>query len=259
MEVLNTVTQKDVYQFISDLDLTAPRYAFDATQTRSADASEIMKEGKEQSFLADKSLVSFVSGLSEQNRSDVINSMLLAQLAANKKVQNEENILEWYKAFIQVLSNIGWTIESVEISKFESSSALFQLENVIIDILTSAFGSSYLAIIKTALNSLKSLDEGDHKIVAFEKNTHTLSKGIFQIATAVESNNAVSVQLGSFLLTSKDEIRKILLFTSSKDKTTLEYSSRRATLNLEMYSKVRYTVLEKLGDHVINFVAEVDI
>jgi hypothetical protein len=182
----------------------------------------------------------------------------LAQLAANKKHSLESNMQEWYQTFIQVLNKIGWVVEAGEINKFESKESVFEVENVIIDILTAAFGSGYIAIIKKVLESFKQMSEND-KIKVFEKNTHTLSKGCFQIGLASETNGAVSMQLGTFLLTSTNEIKRILFVKVTKDKTTLEYSSRQATFNEEVYAAAREVILKKLSDDITDYVAELEI
>ncbi len=95
--------------------------------------------------------------------------------------------------------------------------------------------------------------------MAFEKNTHSLTKGCFQIALVVEKNDSVSMQLGTFLLTSTNKIKQILFFTSKKDKTTLQYTSRRGTLDTEVYAPVRDAVLQKLGANISTYVAEIEI
>lgn len=246
--------------YVTNLELKYPSEAFEIFKGRDAVEENIVKEGQGQAFLSDKSLVSFVSGVSGQNRKDVLNSTLLAQLAANKKVSIETDMNGWYKAFIEVLGKLGWQIEGAEINTFEAKESLYAVENVIIDILTAAFGGNYVLIIKATLDSLKKMSESnDDKITVFEKNTHTLSKGCFQIALAVQENDAVSMQLGTFLLTSSNEMKKILFIKLEKDKTTLEYTSRKATLNTDVYAAVRETVLTKLSQDVIDYVAEIEI
>src|SRR4051794_9253487 len=176
------ITQ-DLVGYVSDLDLQAPEGRF-ATM-RDAETAPI-KEGQDQAFLADKSLVSFVSEVTGQNRQDVLNSTLLAQMAANKQFPNEADLLDWYRTFIEVLSKIGWEIEAGEFSTFESSKDAFEVQDSIIDILTSAFGAGFIPVILKVLESIKNLSNKDHKIIAFEKNTHSLTKGCFQIALADE-------------------------------------------------------------------------
>lgn len=216
-------------------------------------------QDEEQSFLSSKSVVSFASEVSENNRRDILNSTLLAQLAANKKFPDDVQVLEWYREFVKVLSTIGWVMEEAAFSTFKSAKDIFEVENAIINILTTAFGGDYLSVITKTLDAIKDLSDDNGKITAFEKNTHSLSKGAFQIALAVERNNTVSMQLGTFMLTSSNEIKKILFFKSTTDRTKLEYCSRKATLNEEIYAKVRQIVIDKLGDRVTNFVTEIDI
>jgi hypothetical protein len=260
METVQTPTTQNIIQYVTDLELQKPREPFVQTAFRGPVAADIVKEGEEQSFLSDKSLVSFVSGVSGQNRNDILNSTLLAQLAANKKVAIEDDVLGWYRVFTEVLTKIGWQVENAEINKFESKHNLVEVENVIIDILTAAFGAGSIAIITSTLNALKNMSEkNDQKILAFEKNTHSLSKGCFQVALATEENGAVAMQIGTFLLTAANDIKKILFVKIEKDRTTLEYSSRKATLNTQVYDSVRETVLQKLQQDIKDYVAEIEI
>jgi hypothetical protein len=253
----NTMAAQDPISYVSDLELSFPSEKFETVRTRSGESP--VKEGEEQAFLADKSLVSFISEVSGQNRKDVLNSTLLAQLAANKKYPNEADMLKWYETFIGVLSKIGWNIENAEVSTFEQTKNVFEIEKAIIDILTAAFGGGYIKVISKTLESLKNMSADDKKIIAFEKNTHSLTKGCFQIALAVEKNDSVSVQLGTFILTTNNKIKQILFFKSTKDKTKLQYTSRRGTLNSEIYADVRTTVVQKLGKNISEYVAEIEI
>lgn len=252
------VTQ-DIVGYVSNLEVQPPSRRFPLFRSEATEAAPPVREGEEQAFLADKSLVSFISEVKGQNRKDVLNSALLAQMAANKKFPDEKDMLQWYQSFIEVLSKIGWNIEAAELSTFEASKNVFEIDKAIIEILTSALGGGYMPVIVKTLESIKAMSEDDHKIVAFEKNTHSLTKGCFQIALAIEKNDTVSMQLGTFLLTSTNKIKQILFFTSKKDKTKLQYTSRRGTLNSEAYGMVRDAVLQKLGANINAYVAEIEI
>jgi hypothetical protein len=256
----STIARNEIARYVSNLKLKRPPRPFEIIRTKSAVQPAMVKEGEEQAFISDKSLVSFVSGVKAGNRKDILNSTLLAQLAANKKHSLETDMTEWYKAFIEVLNRIGWVVEEGGMNTFEAKENLFEVENAIIDILTDAFGGNYIAIIKSALGSIKKMSEsGDGKMSVFEKNTHSLSKGCFQVALAVEENDVVSMQLGTFLLTSSNEIKKILFVKFTKDKTKLEYSSRRATFNPDVYAAARQAISDKLSQDITDYVAEIEI
>lgn len=246
----------DLKKYVADLHLSTPSVSYPSTR---AVGRDLVVEGEEQSFLNDKSLVSFVSAVSEQRRKDVLNSVLLAQMAANKQFPNEDQILDWYKQFVLVLNKLGWAIEAADFSTFKSSGNVFEAESAIIDILTTAFGGNLPAVIAKTLSAIKSLADNTGKITAFDKNTHSQTKGAFQIGLAKEENGTVSLQLGTFTLTSSNEIKKILFFKSTKDSTELKYCSRQGTLDEEVYATARQAIVDKLGGKINEFVVEIDI
>lgn len=260
MESTQSKTSRDVVQYVSDLELERPSEAFEHAATRAAVAESLVKDGEEQAFFSDKSIVSFVSNVNGQNRKDILNSTLLAQLAANKQKPIESDLKGWYDKYVEVLENIGWNVERNEINNYEAKESLVEVENVIIDILSATFGANYIAILKKILESLKEMSKSnDGRIKVFEKNTHTMSKGCFQIGLATEENGAVSMQLGTFLLTSTSKITKILFVKIKKDQTKLQYATGQATLNEEVYAAARQTILNKLQKDVTDYIAEIDI
>jgi|SRR5580765_1212328 len=244
----------DVVKYVKNLQIENPVATFPSSK-----AVAQIAEGEEQTFLNAKSLVSFVSEVSGQQREDVLNSVLLAQLAANKQFPEETQLIDWYKSFSKALNNLGWTLEGKEFSTFKSATDIFEVENAIVDILTTAFGGTFKTIITKTLASIKGLSDNNGKITAFEKNTHSLSKGAFQLGLVKVENGTVSLQLGMFVLTSSNEIKKILFFKSSKDKTRLDYCSQKGTLNEDVYSSVREPIVTKLGQKVTDFISEVEI
>jgi hypothetical protein len=251
--------QTDSLQYVKNLEMMDLNESFPVSKSVKPALDESIQEATEQSYLNAKSIVSFVSGISPQNRQDVLNSVLLAQLAANKQFPNENQSLEWYTAFVEILNRTGWVIDQAEFSRFESSDHVFEIENVIIDILVTAFGGTFINVITKTLSAIKSLSDGDGRIKVFEKNTHSLSKGAFQIGVAIEEQGVVSLQIGTFLLTSTGEIKRILFFKTTKDKTSLDYCSRNGTFNESLYSQIRSAVEAKLGKKVTEYIAEIEI
>jgi hypothetical protein len=247
----------DPKKFVSQLELAPVEIAMDRDLTVSG--LQEMTDNEEEAYVNQKSLVSFVSSVSGQNRKDVLNSTLLAQRAADKKYPDPADVRKWYDMYIDVLTQIGWVVEEKNFADFDSSNAIFEMENVVIDILATLVGQNYIAIIKSTLDAVKSLSEGDGRIKIFESNSHNFKKGNFQIGLVNETNGAVSMNLGAFMLESQDGIKKILFFKSGKDKSALSYYSIRCTLNDDMYSLVRKDILKKLGPATSAFIGRLDI
>ena len=120
-------------------------------------------------MIVDKSLISFVSGLSAENRADILESTLLAQFGAKNKIPDDTDVIGWYKAYIEILCKIGWTIEGGEVQHFSAKANVVELQTVIIDILKAAFGADFLQIVTKALDGIQSLADSNGKIEAFEK------------------------------------------------------------------------------------------
>lgn len=254
---------EELKSYVSGLDLKAPKAAYAPSGTVLKSAFKGVERGVEapveESFFNAKSLVSFASGVSAKNKQDVLNSTLFAQLAANKQFPEETQIIDWYKYFMTVMGNIGWIVEANEISEFNSSKDLVEIENVIIDILTTALGGNYVNIITKTLAAIKTLKAGDTTINAFEKNSHSTTKGAFQVGLAVDEGELAALTLGTFLITSSTQIKSILFFKSTKDKIHIEYCSRKATLNPEVYSHIRETINAKINALLSQYVSKIEI
>jgi hypothetical protein len=218
-----------------------------------------VQDGKDQTMIVDKSLISFVSGLSAENRADILESTLLAQLGANSKVADEKDVIAWYKAYVEILTKVGWTMEGGEVQQFSAKANVVELRSVIIDILKAAFGADFLQIVTRALDGIKSLADFNGKIEAFEKYTHSESNGSFQIGVATQEGDAVSMNLGTFLITSTSRISHILFIKFSKDETDLQYASGKLTLDQKIYENVRTLVQNKLSGWAAEFVTEIPV
>jgi hypothetical protein len=133
------------------------------------------------------------------------------------------------------------------------------VENVVLDILGASLGGNAMAIITKTIEAFRKLSNADGRLVAFEKNTHTSEKGTFLIASADETNGVVSLSMAGFVVSSTEQIQRILFFKSTKEKTALQVATRTGTLNTDTYGLVRNDILTKLGVTVNEFIADLEI
>src|SRR5260370_34901933 len=61
---------------------------------------------KEQALVVGSDIISFVKGLTDERRRDIVNATLLAKLVAKKKVPDPTDIFRWYDAYFDVLRHI---------------------------------------------------------------------------------------------------------------------------------------------------------
>jgi hypothetical protein len=253
------MTQAQLLNYVVTMDIDLPQVPFNDKRTlkNNGNIEKVIAENTEQSFMLDKSVLSFSSEVKGQNRKDLLDSMLLAQLAANKATSDKNNVSEWYEKLTEVLSNIGWIVEPFE-STFRAKGSGIEMHNAVIDILTAAFGSNYISIIKKTLEAIKNLSESN-TIKVFSKNTTSSSKGCFMIGAATETDDIVSLELGAFFVTNVQNDTQILFFKMSNVETTLNYSLCKAEFNEPVYSFIRTKVLQKLGGSADEYIREIEI
>jgi hypothetical protein len=251
---------KDPKKFVQSLDLEFPKFAIERLSpeglTRALESGD---DGSPESFINNRSVISFVSDVPGQSRQDVLNSTLIAQLAANKKYPNDADLIKWFETYCEVLSQIGWTFQLKDSSDLSSSKTVFEMDAAIIELIGAAIGANAVAILKSTLAAFKSLSDSDNKIIAFEKNTHSLNKGSFQVGMVSVKDNAVAIRMGGFLLSTEEVIRQILFFKGSKDKFNLQVKTVEGTLNTDVYDLVRNDIKSKLGISTQKYVAELEI
>jgi hypothetical protein len=219
----------------------------------------LLHDKKEQAMLVDKSLISFVVGVNAANRADILESTLLAQLGANARIVDDSDIIGWYRSYVEILTRTGWTMEGGDIQRFSAKASVLEIQSIIIDILAMAFGANLIKIVNKALEAIKSLADSTGKIEAFEKNTHTEKSGSFQIGIATQAKGAVSINLGTFLITSTNKINHILFVKYSNDETDLQYAAGKLTLDQDVYGNIRSLVRQKLNGRLAEFVSNIPI
>lgn len=251
----------DPKKFVSELELSfdAIRMIQPKSKGSMFDATESADAGDPAAFIVNKSLVSFVADVGAQNRMDVLNSTLLAQLAANKQFPDEKNLIEWFNAYTEVLSKIGWVMTGKDFVDVSTDKNLFEVENVVLDIIGASIAGNALAIVTKTIEAFRKLSNGDSRLIAFEKNTHTSEKGTFLIASADETNGIVSLNMAGFVISSRQKIVQILFFKSTNEKNSLKVATRNGTLATDTYALVRNDVQAILGEKVNEFVASLEI
>ena len=99
-------------------------------------APTLPPDGQAEGYVCNGSLVSFVSNLTGQQKQDILDSSLLAQLAASKKYDREKDTENWYKFYTKVMENVGWVIQGFRFNKHDSKQSDFKLSQLTLEILS---------------------------------------------------------------------------------------------------------------------------
>ena len=214
---------------------------------------------KNQAMVVASDIVSFVKGVSNERRQDSVNSSLLAQLVANKKVPDKTNIIQWYNAYFDVLENIGWVIQDRSFSSYTEEADGLEAHEAILKVASVFLGASpaALAIVTSTLEALKSMDSSKPWMTIFDRESKQAKTGHFQIALAEQGDNdQFFVSLMAFSLKAESTITQILFFKIRNDEVELEKCSGKVTINDEVLSSIRDQVKQKIAAHSNDYIAK---
>lgn len=218
-----------------------------------------LRDQPPQAFVNDGSVQAFVSGMSEKLRHDVLNSTLLAQLAATKKFDRFRDSENWYKFYREVLENVGWVIQAFDFTKFETSGDTFSVASDVIGVLLAICTGDESALVQSALNAVKNMTDGDSRLVLFETESHSTNQGSFQISAAAEDKGLAVLKFGGFRFDSSQNVTRVLFFSFSSASASLFKGAQTVVLNDDVYSKVRADIVTKLGDKAKKYIKDIEI
>ena len=214
---------------------------------------------KNQAMVVASDIVSFVKGVSSERRQDIVNSSLLAQLVANKKVPDKNNIIEWYNAYFDVLENIGWVIQDRSFSSYTEEADGLEAHEAIIKVASVFLGAApaALAVVISTLEALKSMDSSKPWMTIFDRESKQAKTGHFQIALAEQGDNdQFLVSLMAFSLKAESTLTQILFFKIRNDEVELEKCSGKVTINDKVLSSIRDLVSQKIAAHTSDYIAK---
>lgn len=256
---MNTISVDHARSYVNSLELPP------GTRTRGESVDTVkfnFDEIKDQAMVVGSDIVSFVKGVTPERREDIVNSSLLAQLAAKKKVEDMTKIYEWYDAYFDVLINIGWVIQDRGFATYTEASENFEAHEAIIKVATSLLGptAATLTVVKATLDALKSMSEDSPWITLFNRESQSANTARFQVTQAEQGDSDdFLVSLMAFGLKAKAELTQVLFFKFKSSEATLNHYSGKVTINSHVLSSVQEPIKEKIAEFANDYIKELPI
>jgi len=258
--------------FVGRLALPEPREYASLTETVSRAARDFSgamadlqpTSGKSAAVNAG-SLTSFVEGLDGQDKADVMNSTLLAQLAANNAYDRYKQPLNWFKFYSNVVQNV-WNRDHIirmlpEFVSYTSGGATVNIDQAVLKNLGALCAGNEIAVVKATMDSLKKQAAGSPQITIWDANASHGTAGNFQILRCVKaSENALFMLMGATQFTARTSRGGFLWWTWSSSEIEIKTAAQILVLDVNIYGKFfRDPVRNKLGDRAQTFIADLPI
>lgn len=162
-----------------------------------------------QAVIAGSSVVSFVPGVEAQDQKDIINSLALAQLSADKRFNRVNQMQAWFEVFISKLVEIGWVPDEEMLGvEVPHKQVYFDLEEAALHNLQGIKQASLRKVVKASIESLR-LDTVAQDI--FETRSRSGAVAYYQFVPC-ESRQALGnyIYVSGMQVTSRRDVRNIL-------------------------------------------------
>lgn len=244
----------DKVSFVKSLELAEGR-RFGAVFTK----LDLPPGNKQQGYVNDGSLVSFTSNLKGLQKQDVLNSSLLAQLAANKKYDRLEDSKNWYMFYTNVMATVGWAMQSFQFDEYDSTSSKVNVSQVTLELLSSILGGDQkmMEVVKKTIDGLAKNSQG---ATLFHSSSASNKHGNFQVVPCnVDKSNQVNVAFLGCFFQASEVTKDYFFFDYKKEDIHLFKGTQVFTLDQEIYGQVREDVIKKLGDNAHTKIHDLDI
>jgi hypothetical protein len=255
-----TIEVSAAQAFVSSLQLPLPRMGATATPVEfDFDAA------KSQAMVVGSEVVSFVQGIDAEQRSDIVNAALLAQLRAKKVVPEPagiDDLRTWYQQYFDVLSNVGFVTQQTNMQKYEVKADGFQAHEAVLEVAATLLTGSpaALAVLTSTVRALQKLDQGNPWLTIFNRESRSANTAHFQVSTVDrDPTGDLFIALMAFGLEAKSKITQVLFFKFHKTETRIENNAGKATINAMVLEALRPTISQKLVAHAADFLSKLEI
>lgn len=250
-------------QFVQNLEIDPPKL-FRAPETSDIDQEGSVpnyKNRADQAVVIGSQIAEFAADVPPELRPQISNSLLLAQLAANKaKAKSRGGSQEWFGKYIDALTSMGWVGEEIADAEHKVSGDAIQVHNEIVKVVEMALGpAATTSFVLAALKGLKDMSKNRPWITLFDRQSQTRTVQQFQIAYArANGGSAPAIILVCFELSASASVTQILISKSTECEAKLTHRQIKLSMNETIFDAVKDVVRDRIAAHTTKLVRAIN-
>lgn len=219
----------------------------------------IPKTGATDKFLlCDNSIILFVGEQNESVRSDVTNSLILAQLNADKQmltfkqkvgasIMPASAMEEWMRVFQETFSHIGWVDTGFEVTRAQAAGNDLSMEKILLNVIDAIGNDEEKTTFKKAMAVLKTLPDEDEKISLFRRRTVEKDFTQFLVHLVyIDGRGSATMKTSMLCVSTKQSITNVLWFTWTDTGTQVFKAEHTMMLGARSFDLIRPTIVKKV-------------
>jgi hypothetical protein len=247
----------EIKDFIEGLEIPRPR------STRAGAVAPTIEFTSDQEVVAvGPQLAEFSDSVSADLRPMISNTMLLAQLAADKATAQSDDVLDWHEKYRDVLSKVGWQVHDAQDQLRVIKDKNLRVHKAIIPVLTALLGNTAAAasMIVTVLKGLEEMDQDSPWITLFERQSQHAKGAKFQLSYVdADPNGEPSIKLLSCAIKAEKTITQVLFFKFSSQRAEMHDRSTQLSTNRDVLAAGKDAISAKVGSFINDFVKGIEI
>lgn len=244
-------------EYVLELDLPA------GTRSAAAAAPQAIPVSDHQEAISlGAQLTEFSERVPTDAKAVIADSILLAQLAANKAASRSADLFAWYDKYIEVLQNLGWQGHDLEFQTQTIADRNASVHKAIIPVLTALLGPqvAVASIVLSVLNGLKEMDESTPWITLFDRSSQHASGAKFQIGYVdADADGHPDVALACFGIQAEQTITQVLFFKFTGQRAEVKKAAGRLTISLERLESAREVIANRVRPFIVDYVQNIEI
>jgi hypothetical protein len=221
---------------------------------------------KQQAAVVGSEVVSFVQGVTPEQRGDIVHACLLAQLSAKAKTPAPDSLAavrSYYHDYFAALGRLGFAGQAESFVANDDKGTAVEVHKAILEVATGLLKTpspTGLAVLASTLEALKSLAEDSPWITLFDRESRNARVARFQVSL-VDKDPAGQLLLTTmaFGMEATSTVTAVLFFKVAKTTAKLEHHSGTSTIDAPVLATIREPLQEKLAAHVVDFVKGVTL
>jgi hypothetical protein len=246
-------------QYLAAVDLSNTPREIVAQDAATEPNAAVFDQARTQAQVIGAGVFSFAPAVTVPVREAVSDSMLLAQLVANKQSSTEADPLRWFGSCTDVLTNLGWTLAAGGWTDYTSQGTATDVHHEILAVLTAVLGPmpTALAIVTASVGALKATNPQSSWIRIFSRESQHARIARFQLGCVEQDAGTIAVSLVACLIEATSSITQVLLFKFREDRASFRASSPRLSTTISSLVELHPRIQAKVRDYQSSYLSSI--
>jgi len=214
-----------------------------------------------QAIVIGDQLAEFTKQVSAALRTAIADSMLIAQLAANRAAA-QTDVLTWYNKYVEVLQNLGWQVHDFQFESQQVSNPNLSVHEAIIPVLAAMLGpqAAIASLVMTVLKGLQGMSTNRPWITLFDQSSQHAEGAKFQVAHVdANASGQPEIALICFTMSASRTITQVLFFKFSEASAELKKAESKLVIDLGRLESAKDALANRVAPFINDFIKKIDI